>query len=186
MAVGEIVAVHSVIFLEMADDGLDGGAASHQSFDLWGHPSLLLGCVDFERVIWRRVVAAVSGIGVEPFDRIADELLDRRNDASQCMAIIGIAWQRLRVDDELAALAVLEGGGDADLDAELVRLVCLAFADALHLGRMQAVDLRPALSAFLGAYAPRQAQEMSERRLEPGIAVDLAGNVADDGMTRPR
>ena len=93
----------------MADDGLDGGAASHLSFDLWGHPSLLFGCVDFELVIWRRVVAAVSGIGVEPFDRIADELLDRRDDVSQRVAVIGIAWQRLRVDDELAALAVLEG-----------------------------------------------------------------------------
>jgi len=45
---------------------------------------------------------------------------------------------------------------------------------------MQALDLRTALSAFLGAYAPRQAQEISERRLEPGIAVDLAGDVADD------
>src|ERR1035438_10080398 len=95
------------------------------------------------------------------------------------MAVIGIAWQCLRVDDELAALAVLEGGGNADLDAELVGLVGLALADALHLRRMQAVDLGPALSALLGAYAPRQAQQASERRLKPGIAVDLAGNVAD-------
>src|SRR5258708_39586414 len=96
------------------------------------------------------------------------------------MAVIGIAWQRLRVNDELAALAVLEGGGNADLDAELVRLVCLALADALHFGRMQAADLRPALSALLSAYTPRQAQEMSERCLKSGIAIDLAGNVADD------
>jgi hypothetical protein len=67
------------------------------------------------------------------------------------------------MDDELAALAVLESGGNADLDAELVRLVCVALADALHFGRMQAVDLGPALSALLSAHAPRQAQEMSER-----------------------
>ncbi len=113
MTVGEIVAVHSVILLKMADDRFDGGAAFHLSFDLWGHPSLLLGRIDFELVLGRRVVAAVSGIGVEPFDRIADELLDRRDDASQGMAVIGIAWQRLRVDNELAALAVLEGGGNA-------------------------------------------------------------------------
>src|SRR5450631_4796781 len=69
-----------------------------------GFPVRGLACIDFELVIWRPVVAAVSGIGVEPFDRIADELLDRRNDASQGMAVIGIAWQRLRVGDELAAL----------------------------------------------------------------------------------
>ena len=32
--------------------------------------------------------------------------------------------------DELAALAVLEGGGNADLDAELVSPMGFAFADA--------------------------------------------------------
>src|SRR5258708_19987023 len=96
------------------------------------------------------------------------------------MAVIGVAGQRLRVDDELAAFAVLEGCGNADLDAELVRLVCFTLADALHFGRMQAVDLGPALSSLLGAYAARQAQQMSERRLQPAIAVDLAGNIADD------
>jgi transposase len=64
VAMGEIVAVHSVILLEMTDDGLDGGAAAHLSLDLWGHPPLLLGCIDFELVIWRRIVAAISGIGV--------------------------------------------------------------------------------------------------------------------------
>jgi len=32
---------------------------------------------------------------------------------------LGIAWQGLRMDDELAALAVLEGGGNADLEADL-------------------------------------------------------------------
>ena len=82
--------------------------------------------------------------------------------------------------DELAALAALEGGGDADLDAELVGLVRLALADALDLGRVQAVDLGAALAAFLIAHPPRQAQQPGERGLERGIAVDLAGNVADD------
>jgi hypothetical protein len=33
MAVGEIVAAHPVLVLEMADDGLDGRAAAHLSFD---------------------------------------------------------------------------------------------------------------------------------------------------------
>ena len=61
--------------------------------------------IDWE--IGRRVVAAVSGIGMEPFDGAADELFDRRDDASQRVAVIGIAGQRLRMDDELAALAVL-------------------------------------------------------------------------------
>ena len=138
--------------------GFDSGATSHLSFDLQGHPSLLLGCIDFELVIWRRIVAAVSGIGVEPFDRVADELLDRRDHLSQSVPVIRIARQRPRVGDELTALAVLEGGGNADLDAELVRLVRLAFADALHLWSVQAVNLGAALSALLLSHPPRQAQ----------------------------
>jgi hypothetical protein len=102
-----------MLFLEMADDRLDGGAAFHLSFDGRRHATLLPGRVDFELVLGRRVVAAIAGIGVEPFDRISDELLDRRNDGCQGVAVIGITWERLRVGDELTALAVLEGGGNA-------------------------------------------------------------------------
>ena len=86
-------------------------------------PPLLLGGVDLELVLRRRIVAAIAGIGVKPVDRGADQLLDRRDDGCQRMAVIGIARQRLGVGDELAALAVLQRGGDADLDAELVGLV---------------------------------------------------------------
>src|SRR6202165_205610 len=161
-----------MLFLEMADDRLDGGAAFHLSFDGRRHATLLPGRVDFELILGRRVVAAVTGSGVEPFDRIADELLDRRNDGCQRMAIIGIARQRLRMDDELTALAVLEGGGNADLDAELVRLVRLALADALDLGSVQAVDLGAALSALLSAHPACQAQQPGEFGFETGNAVD--------------
>jgi hypothetical protein len=73
--------------------------------------------------------------------------------------------------DELAALAMLEGGGNADLDAELVRLVGLALADAFHFGGMQAVDLGAALPAFLLAHPPAKAEQVSEAALEPMVAV---------------
>ena len=99
-------------------------------------------------------MAAIAGIGVEPIDRGADEFLDPRDHLSQRMAVIGIAGQRLYMGDELAALAVLEGGGNADLDAELVRLVGLALTDAFHFGCIQAVDLGAALPALLLAYPP--------------------------------
>jgi hypothetical protein len=78
--VGEIVAAQSVIFLEMADDGFDGGATPHLSFDLWGYPAFLPGGINSKLVLGRCVVAAVSGIGVEPLDRTAGELLDCWND----------------------------------------------------------------------------------------------------------
>src|SRR5882724_5947985 len=117
---------------------------------------------------------------MEPIDRGADEFLDPRDHLSQRVAVVGIARQRLHVGDELATLAVLERGGDADLDAELVRLVGLALADAFHFGSMQAVDLGAALPALLLAHPPAKAEQASEAGLEPMVAVDLAGNVADD------
>lgn len=79
-----------MLLLGVADDWLDGGTAFHLSFNGRGHATLLPGRVDFELILGRRVVAAVTGIGVEPLDRIADELLDRRNDGRQRMAIIGL------------------------------------------------------------------------------------------------
>src|SRR5580692_8974449 len=96
------------------------------------------------------------------------------------MAVVRIAGQRLHVSDELAALAVLEGGGDAHLDTELIRLVRLALADAFHLGSVEAVDLGAALPALLISHPSRQAQQRSELGLEPGIAFDFARNVPDD------
>ena len=77
-----------MLVLEVTDDGLDGTA--HLAFDLGCYPTFLLGGVDFERVVGWRIVATVAGIGVELFDRIADELFDRRDDASQRVAVIGV------------------------------------------------------------------------------------------------
>ena len=42
--------------------------------------------------------------------------------------------------DELAALGVADRGGDGDFDAELVRPMGLALADALDLRRVQGID----------------------------------------------
>ena len=117
----EIIAAHAVFGLEMADDGFDGGPAAQFALDLWGHPSLLPREKDPELVIGRRVVAAISLVGENARDSVADERLHVGNHGCQRMAVIGIAGQRFHMGDELAAFAVLEGGGNADLDAELVR-----------------------------------------------------------------
>src|SRR4029077_21075535 len=60
------------------------------------------------------------------------------------------------------------------------RFVRLALAEAFHFRSVQAVDLGAALAALLLPYPPRQAQQPGEPGLQRGIAVDLAGNVADD------
>jgi hypothetical protein len=68
------------------------------------------------------------------------------------VAVIGIARQRFHMGDELAAFGVADGGGDRDLDAELVRPVGLALADAFDLRRVQGVELSAALALTLGAH----------------------------------
>jgi len=74
----EIVAAQSVLVLDGGRwTGSTRRAAAHLSFDCRGsRGAFVVRCVDFELVVGRRVVAAIAGIGVEPLDRGADELLD--------------------------------------------------------------------------------------------------------------
>ena len=53
------------------------------------------------------------------------------------MAVVGVAVESLHVSDELAARGPGVGRCDADLAAELVRLVRLALSDALDLRGME-------------------------------------------------
>ena len=82
--------------------------------------------------------------------------------------------------DELTAGGMLHGGGDAHLDAELIRLVRLALADALHLRRVQGIDLAAALAALLLQHAPGQEQLPYERFPQIFIPDDGPLDVADD------
>ena len=62
LGVGEIVAAHAMFILDVADERLDGGAASHLAFDGGCHSAFLARGVNLEPVAFRRVVAAISGI----------------------------------------------------------------------------------------------------------------------------
>ena len=108
-----------MLSFEMADDGLDGGPATEFTLDLWRYPSLLAGEEDPELVIGRCIVAAVALVGEDALDGVADQRFHVRDHRLQRVSVIGIAGQRLHMSDELAALAMLEGGGNAHLDADL-------------------------------------------------------------------
>src|SRR6185437_14267407 len=81
-------------------------------------------------------------------------------------------------------------GGDRDLDAELVGPVRLVFADALHLGGVQAVDLASALSLALFAHPASQRERDGKNFPQCGVVSDLAADVADHpaklGTQRPQ
>jgi hypothetical protein len=112
------------------------------------HPSLLAGDKDPELVIWRRVTAAVSFVGEDARDGVADQRLHVRDHGCQRVTVIRIARQRLHVGDELAAPGVADGGSDGDLDAELVGPMGVAFADAFDFRRVQGIDLGPFLEEW--------------------------------------
>ena len=83
-----------MLVFDVSDDRLDGGAPPHLASDLRGDAAFLFGRVDFELVFGRCVVAAISGVGMNALDGVADELLDRRNDRGERVTVIRIAGQR--------------------------------------------------------------------------------------------
>ena len=124
---GEVIAAHVVVLLEVADDGLDGGPPFEFALDLRREAALLAAGE------WWGVVAAIAGIGDAAIEDVADERLHLRNDSAQRVPVIRITRQCCSMGDKLPADGMLHRGGDAHLDAELVRPVRLALADALHL-----------------------------------------------------
>ena len=92
---GEIIAAHAMVVLEMANDRLASGASLEVAFDLLGDPALLACGIDLELVIRRGVVAAIAGIGDDAVEHIADERLDRRDDLGQSVAVVRNCFQPL-------------------------------------------------------------------------------------------
>ena len=72
---GEVIATHAVIVLEMSNHGLDGGTTFELAFDLLIDPSLLAGGIDPELVVRRGVVTAIAGIGDDAIEHVAEECL---------------------------------------------------------------------------------------------------------------
>ena len=81
-------------------------------------------------------MAAIAGVGNTAIEHVADERLHLWNDGGERVPVIGIAGQCCGMGDKLPASGMLDRGGDAHLDAELVGPVRLALADALDLWRV--------------------------------------------------
>jgi hypothetical protein len=98
--------------------------------------------INLEAMGLRSVVAFITGIGDDTGKRCADLGLDGRYDGFERVAVIGFAGQRLNVGDKLAAFRSVDCRCDGDLDAELVRLVGLALANAFDLRGVKAEDAK--------------------------------------------
>ena len=78
-----MIAAHAVLALEMADDGLDRRTASHVTLDLRCHAPLLAGGIDPKPVIGRSGMAAITGIGEDAFEPVADQSFNDWDDLGQ-------------------------------------------------------------------------------------------------------
>jgi hypothetical protein len=96
------------MFLEMADDGLNGGTPFELALGLRRDAALLAGRVYLELVFGRGVVAAIAGIDDAAIGHVTDERLHLWNDHGERVPVIRVAGQRCDVGDELAAGRMLQ------------------------------------------------------------------------------
>ena len=90
----EVVAVHAVLGLDVADHRLDRGAALHLPADGLGDPARLAGDPDPEFV--RIGVPAIALVHVDAAHLDAGQFLHIGDGRAKSVAVIGIAVQRLR------------------------------------------------------------------------------------------
>src|SRR5262249_42513841 len=138
---------------------------------------------DLEAV--RIVVTAISLVAVDSVDRNACELFEIGDDGTERMAIIRVAVQRLGMQYELSALWRGDRRRERVLAAELVGFASLTFANAFDLGRVQRIDLRPALTLLLMADTQREVEQRAKAVFQRCVARDLAADVTNDAA-KPR
>lgn len=66
VALPAVVAAHPMLGLDVADDGLDGGGASHLALDGWGDAAFLATGEDPELVALRCVMAPIASARMRP------------------------------------------------------------------------------------------------------------------------
>src|ERR1700759_4103989 len=130
----EVVAVHAVLGLDVADAGLDGRTTLHLAPDGGRDAADLPRDPDPEPV--RVVVAAVPFGDGGAARRHAGELLHVGDHGTEGVPVEGVAVQRLGMEHELSTLWGRRGGGDTNLAAELVRRAGFSLSDALDLRGM--------------------------------------------------
>ena len=111
-------------------------------------------------------MAAIALVAVDAARRNTCELFEIGDDGTERVAVIGIAVQRLGMQHELPAFGRGGRRGNRDLAAELVRRPGLAFADALHLGGVQRIDLGAALTLLLMANPLREIEQRAKAILK--------------------
>ncbi len=182
---GEVVAAHAVIVLEMPDHGFDRSPTFELAFDLLSDPAPLSGNVDLELMFGRGVVATIAGIGNDALEHVTDQRLHIGNDFGERVPVVRVARQCRHMGDELAAGRMLYGSGDADLDADLWTTPALQVGFDRRVGAVCAN-----LSGFDLGFSPRAIMDIRAflssitRRPRPAMESNQVLRNAD-GTVRP-
>ena len=97
----EIISIHPMLGLQMADNGLDSGSSLHFTFDGSGCAADLAS--DPDAVLVGMIVAAIALIDVDTLGLDAGQLLKIGDNRPQGVPIEGVSLQRFGVKDELAS-----------------------------------------------------------------------------------
>jgi hypothetical protein len=169
----EVIAIHPMLGLHVANDRLDRSAATHLAADRGGDAAHLAADPDAE--LLGVVMAAIAFVDMDAAGLDPGQRFQLGNDRPQGVPVKGIAVQHLGVQHELPAFRLGGRGCHGHLAAELVRRPGFAFADAFDLGRVQRVDLGSAPPVILETHPHRQGEQVGEAFLEGLVAGDFAG-----------
>src|SRR5215467_12348637 len=142
-----MIAAHTVLGLHVADDRLDRGTTFHLATDRSCDAAYLTADPDPELLFV--IMAAVALIDMDAARGDPGLPLQLGDHRAQRVAVERVTVQRFGVQHELPALGLRRRGGDRYLAPELIRRSSFAFANAFDLGRVQRIDLRPALTMIL-------------------------------------
>ena len=148
------------------------GAAASASVFLSSRqpPSTAAGQVDGRVALV--IMAAITFVDEGVRDRDAGDTFGRGDRSGQCVSVVRIAFTQVDAHDPVAAIRRCH----RDLLTELVPLVSLAFADAHHLGFIQAVEFL-LVGSLLSVQSFAQLQQFFQCRIRRR---HLATNIADD------
>jgi len=130
----KVVATQLAIRLHVPDHRLNRATPSQLPFHL--RRQATFAAAD-ENLRHSQLVATVAAIYKSPLDRLAGDPFHLRDRPGQGVAVVGVARFGLHAQDKVVTV----GHRHTYLDPKFELLVRLAFADALHLGRVQAVEL---------------------------------------------
>ena len=86
-------------------------------------------------------MTTIATVGDDAIDRHPELLFHFRDQRRQCVAVVGRTRLGFDVSDKLTASRAMQGCRDRHFDAELIRPMSFALADAFDLWRVEATQV---------------------------------------------